>query len=98
MPNKSGGESSKASNAAKTTSSAPKETIKVSPATGLPQKSRQQREALLRTDPLVQEVEPHRVLCKMCDEWIKLNENDDFDPCNWHLHLQVCPNRVSPKS
>lgn len=94
---KPAGGSSKPSKASKATSSAPKE-IPMSSETGLPQKSKQQREALLRTDPLIKEVKPKQVQCKMCDEWVKLNANSDFDPCNWQHHLTVCRKDVTSKS
>ena len=49
-----------------------------------------EREAMLRADPRQAGVEPGRVLCGMCDQWIKLNLSNGFLPGNWIRHADRC--------
>ena len=48
------------------------------------------RRAELLADPRQAAVEPGRVLCKMCNTWIKLNASGGYLPGNWRRHASRC--------
>ena len=48
------------------------------------------RRALLESDECISQVEPHRVLCTICQQWIKLREEKDYVPYNWFKHKAKC--------
>jgi len=52
-------------------------------------KTEGQRKAFLRNDVQVQEVEPWRVLCRVCERWIKLSATS-YAANNWLAHKQRC--------
>lgn len=58
--------------------------------TGRQRRTEADREAELRADARLAEVEPGRVYCKMCSSWIKLNAATGFLPSNWHRHSERC--------
>lgn len=49
-----------------------------------------QRRAFLRNDVQAQEVEPQRVLCRVCEKWIKLSAVCNYGAGNWLAHKQRC--------
>ncbi|KAL5498746.1 hypothetical protein ACEPAH_2101 [Sanghuangporus vaninii] len=51
------------------------------------------RRALLLNDLRVTAVEPHRVLCGICNQWIKLRDGKDYVPYNWFKHKRKCEKR-----
>ncbi|KAL5476734.1 hypothetical protein ACEPAI_2920 [Sanghuangporus weigelae] len=51
------------------------------------------RRALLLNDPRVTAVEAHRVLCDICNQWIKLRDGKDYVPYNWFKHKRKCEKR-----
>ena len=53
-----------------------------------------EREAALRADPRQAGVEPGRVLCGMCNSWIKLNLSNGFLPGNWIRHAARCEKKT----
>ncbi|KAH8116216.1 hypothetical protein DFH11DRAFT_1484852, partial [Phellopilus nigrolimitatus] len=53
-------------------------------------KSDEDRAAELRADPRLGDVEPGRVFCRMCNNWIKLNMATGYLPSNWLRHAQRC--------
>lgn len=55
-----------------------------------------QRRAYLRDDPLVEEVEPHQVLCRGCRKWIRLASTSQYTLNNWLSHRLRCA-PTSPK-
>ncbi|EJD05449.1 uncharacterized protein FOMMEDRAFT_17747 [Fomitiporia mediterranea MF3/22] len=50
----------------------------------------EEREAQLRADPRLGDVEPGRVFCKMCNSWIRLNMATGFLRGNWLRHAERC--------
>lgn len=52
------------------------------------------RLAELLADPRQGGVERGRVLCKMCNHWIKLNSSNSFLPGNWRRHASRCQKAV----
>ncbi|KAL1940721.1 hypothetical protein VTO73DRAFT_7762 [Trametes versicolor] len=63
----------------------------------LPQESRRrnadQRAAALRADPLLGEVEPARVFCKLCQKWVQLRQDSTFCSYPWLQHRVKCLQR-----
>lgn len=63
----------------------------------LPQESRRrnadQRAAALRADPLLGEVEPARVFCKLCQKWVQLRQDSTFCSYPWLQHRAKCLQR-----
>lgn len=53
-----------------------------------------QRHAVLLDDPQAQEVEPRRVLCRVCQKWIKLTSTTKYALANWQTHRMRCPGPV----
>lgn len=53
-------------------------------------KSDVEREAFLRADPRQSGVERGRVLCSMCQSWVRLNTSSGFLPGNWLRHAERC--------
>lgn len=47
----------------------------------------------LHNDKRIKEVEPRRVLCGLCDEWIKLRVHREYDTYNWSTHVATCAQR-----
>lgn len=47
----------------------------------------------LRRDPQIAAVEPSQVLCKMCNQWIRLQINREYDTWNWQKHAPLCAQR-----
>ena len=50
----------------------------------------EQRAALLRADPLLAEVEPHRVFCGLCRKWVQLRQDSTFCAYPWQQHRSKC--------
>lgn len=50
----------------------------------------EQREAALRADPLLREVEPNRVFCNLCLKWVQLRQDSSFCAYPWHQHRGKC--------
>lgn len=53
-------------------------------------KTLEYRKNVLVTDPRAKAVEPHQVLCAMCDNWVKLHNSREYDAWNWHMHVDKC--------
>ncbi|KZT67384.1 hypothetical protein DAEQUDRAFT_758234 [Daedalea quercina L-15889] len=49
-------------------------------------KSEAERIEFLQNDPLTGEVEPHRVFCKECQEWVDLSPKRKYVMQNWVVH------------
>ncbi|KAI0675646.1 hypothetical protein C8Q78DRAFT_1005757 [Trametes maxima] len=62
-----------------------------------PQESRRrnadQRAAALRADPLLGEVEPGRVFCKLCQKWVQLRQDSTYCSYPWLQHRVKCLQR-----
>ena len=50
----------------------------------------EQRAAQLRTDPLLAQVEPHRVFCALCRKWVQLRQDSTFCAYPWQQHRSKC--------
>ncbi|KAH9052305.1 hypothetical protein EDB87DRAFT_1724507, partial [Lactarius vividus] len=50
----------------------------------------EQRAALLRSDPLLAQVEPHRVFCALCRKWVQLRQDSTFCAYPWQQHRSKC--------
>ncbi|KAI5121436.1 hypothetical protein M0805_006197 [Coniferiporia weirii] len=57
----------------------------------------EEREAQLRADPRQAGVEPGRVYCRMCNNWIKLNAATGYLSSNWQRHAQRCQRKTNWK-
>ena len=53
-------------------------------------KSEAERRQYLEDDPNSGEVEPHRVFCKACDNWVELNPKLKFIMKLWNEHRKQC--------
>ena len=53
----------------------------------------EQREAALRSDPLISEVEPNRVFCSICRKWVQLRQDSTYCAYPWVQHRGKCLNR-----
>jgi hypothetical protein len=49
-----------------------------------------QRAAILRQDPLLAEVEPHRVYCSLCQKWVQLRQDSTYCANPWQQHRSKC--------
>ncbi|KAI0046046.1 hypothetical protein FA95DRAFT_1672021 [Auriscalpium vulgare] len=49
-----------------------------------------QREALLRGDPLLTQVEPNRVFCSLCRKWVQLRQDSTYCAYPWQQHRGKC--------
>lgn len=67
------------------------------PSTGSESRRRnaEQRAAQLRADPLLSQVEPHRVFCKLCSKWVQLRQDSTFCAYPWQQHRSKCVIRQS---
>ncbi len=45
-------------------------------------------------DERVGEVEPHRVLCKLCQKWLKLSNDVEYATYNWYKHIKRCDEKT----
>jgi len=70
------------------------------PSTGSESRRRnaEQRAAQLRADPLLSQVEPHRVFCKLCSKWVQLRQDSTFCAYPWQQHRSKCVIRQSVAS
>lgn len=50
----------------------------------------EQRQAALRADPLLEEIEPNRVFCKLCHKWVQLRQDSSFCAYPWVQHRGKC--------
>lgn len=50
----------------------------------------EQREAALRADSLLKEVEPNKVFCGLCEKWVQLRQDSSFCAYPWVQHRQKC--------
>jgi hypothetical protein len=50
----------------------------------------EQRAAQLRADPLLAQVEPHRVFCALCRKWVQLRQDSTFCAYPWQQHRNKC--------
>ncbi|TCD68019.1 hypothetical protein EIP91_011630 [Steccherinum ochraceum] len=50
----------------------------------------EQREAALRSDPLISEVEPNRVFCSVCRKWVQLRQDSTYCAYPWVQHRGKC--------
>jgi hypothetical protein len=62
------------------------------PSTGSESRRRnaEQRAAQLRADPLLAQVEPHRVFCALCRKWVQLRQDSTFCAYPWQQHRNKC--------
>ena len=58
----------------------------------------EQRAAQLRADPLLAQVEPHRVFCALCRKWVQLRQDSTFCAYPWQQHRSKCVIRQSVAS
>ncbi|KAI0294495.1 hypothetical protein B0F90DRAFT_1756905 [Multifurca ochricompacta] len=58
----------------------------------------EQRAAHLRADPLLAQVEPHRVFCALCRKWVQLRQDSTFCAYPWHQHRSKCVIRHEKKT
>lgn len=49
-----------------------------------------ERQSLMKSDPRVETVEPQRVLCKNCKNWIQLSKRTNYAFYNWEKHTAGC--------
>lgn len=49
-------------------------------------KTEAERIEFLQNDPFTGDVEPHRVFCKECDEWVDLAPKRKYVMSNWNAH------------
>ena len=54
------------------------------------QRSAEQRAATLRSDPLLGDVEPNRVLCTLCQKWVQLRQDSSYYAYPWLQHRGKC--------
>ncbi|KAG7086224.1 hypothetical protein E1B28_002189 [Marasmius oreades] len=50
----------------------------------------EQRAATLRADPLIEEVEPNRVFCSLCQKWVQLRQDSSYCAYPWLQHRGKC--------
>ncbi|KAF9261811.1 hypothetical protein L218DRAFT_1078395 [Marasmius fiardii PR-910] len=50
----------------------------------------EQRAATLRADPLIEEVEPNRVFCSLCQKWVQLRQDSSYCAYPWLQHKGKC--------
>ncbi|VDB96631.1 unnamed protein product [Peniophora sp. CBMAI 1063] len=53
-------------------------------------KNAEQRAAILREDPLIAQVEPHRVYCALCQKWVQLRQDSTYCANPWQQHRAKC--------
>ncbi|THH30509.1 hypothetical protein EUX98_g3678 [Antrodiella citrinella] len=53
----------------------------------------EQREAALRSDPLIGEVQPNQVFCSICRKWVQLRQDSTYCAYPWVQHRGKCLNR-----
>lgn len=53
-------------------------------------RSAEQRAAVLRSDPLLREVEHNRVFCKLCQKWVQLRQDSSYCAYPWLQHRSKC--------
>ncbi|KAN0109203.1 hypothetical protein V8E52_009531 [Russula decolorans] len=58
----------------------------------------EQRAAQLRADPLLAQVEPHRVFCALCRKWVQLRQDSTFCAYPWQQHRSKCVIRHEKKT
>lgn len=58
----------------------------------------EQRAAHLRADPLLAQVEPHRVFCALCRKWVQLRQDSTFCAYPWQQHRSKCVIRHAKKT
>ncbi|KAH9971027.1 hypothetical protein BGW80DRAFT_1460913 [Lactifluus volemus] len=58
----------------------------------------EQRAAQLRADPLLAQVEPHRVFCALCRKWVQLRQDSTFCAYPWQQHRSKCVIRHDKKT
>jgi hypothetical protein len=46
----------------------------------------EERKQLLHGDPDISIVKPHRVFCRLCDKWLKLDEVKLYAASVWRCH------------
>ncbi|KAI0311788.1 hypothetical protein OF83DRAFT_720877 [Amylostereum chailletii] len=78
-------------------SASPSPSLKTSPLATSPhgeaqarRRNAEQRAALLRNDPLLSEVEPHRVCCRLCKKWVQLRQDSSYCAYPWQQHRVKC--------
>ncbi|KAI9507151.1 hypothetical protein F5148DRAFT_150886 [Russula earlei] len=69
------------------------------PGTGSESRRRnaEQRATQLRADPLLAQVEPHRVFCALCRKWVQLRQDSTFCAYPWQQHRSKCVIRHEKK-
>ncbi|TDL24569.1 hypothetical protein BD410DRAFT_94573 [Rickenella mellea] len=58
-------------------------------------KTLEERKTQLESDPRVGDVEPHRIHCKVCDKWLKLNNDIEYATFNWFKHISKCDGKTA---
>lgn len=59
----------------------------------LRQAAEERRQRFLN-DERVGDVEPHRVLCKLCQKWYKLSNDIEYASYNWYKHIKRCEGKA----
>lgn len=67
----------------------------VAPSLRGPRRTESQRREFLEEDPLVEQLEVDRALCKNCKKWIKLSNVQTYSTSNWTKHRPRCAVAVS---
>lgn len=62
----------------------------VAPSLRGPRRTESERREFLESDPLVEQLEVDRVLCKICKKWIKLSNIQKYSTSNWTKHRPRC--------
>lgn len=57
------------------------------------QKNSEERRAKMLEDRRIEELEPHRVRCKFCQNWFKLHKYFEYASYNWEKHIEICEKR-----
>lgn len=55
------------------------------------------RKEILEADPNAELVEPYRVLCRLCQKWVKLRPKSTFCSAPWQSHIRRCIARCAKK-
>ncbi|CCM02636.1 uncharacterized protein FIBRA_04740 [Fibroporia radiculosa] len=58
----------------------------------------EQRAAQLRADPLLGDVEPNRVFCRVCQKWVQLRQDSSYCAYPWQQHRSKCLKRQEKRS
>lgn len=58
-----------------------------------PGKTLAERRQILVDDPRARFPEPHRVMCAICNVWVRMHNTREYDLYNWMRHAEKCEER-----